>query len=918
MSRATPKRARRRGSGSELTFADLERARASRAPDFAEQVCRYVLQPDPKENQPEEPSDKEFPELPEDAWTLSKLRASVAETNMWGKSPDEQWATRRAAWQSLMASPYPPPRLRLGDMMLEMYAEDDAWSRQALFDVFKDAQLGWGLWRGFKGIYKLAETAHDAEMLGLLACRLDILQRTRTTSEIGNGTAIYMRRRAWRYLRVLGRAIPEAFPIFACQVLRHYPRDMSLAGTWVASQIWAHEAMIGETSGAWFDGPREKLEERAYNDSWKISPDPLLRLLEDAENDTVCTFSIRCLEADFAEVLRTIEPAWLARIAGKRLPTVDGFVVKLLQENPEFHRSKLAGLGLEDMVVALLGSHNEDAVRYAIDYCNAHSPKIEWETLITLADQGTRTLQEFVIARLEKAPPKELGVALLIRMLGISSLENLAERLFKSGFRPSDIEADTYATLRFYHGPFIENFYVDAKAEVPTGHIRRFAEFCAEIGGSRGRRALRTAMRELGERPGSEIGAEWLKERLFDPTLGTYVNQWLSRGMLKGDELDVEWLKGLVARPSWRDLALGLLGDPALVAPHRIGSEYLLKAARHSDPRVFEFAHSYLLHHFSPLDFAMERGSERASDGVDTLFGLLESSDASIRKFAASYLTLHHPELSRSSDEIQALGIKPQLSRADYSAERMRPLLFHPRLDVRVFAAEVARAELIRWNEPGLAYDLAASHHRETRVIGGEALLGIGMPAGEGTFAPPLEWLDADRAFAMAESPQKATREIAVTLIRQHYGRIGSAHKLAWLMDSPDREVRLFAVRLLWDRHRPIPGPRGEKRERFDSTQTLREFVRTVLFGLPPGRMERRDGTSAEKPLASSVAKRRVVELIRDMAVTDAEFAKVVSPVLEEFLASQAKGEWHSCVTALAHMRAAHPELEIALPRSAI
>ncbi|MEO1175512.1 MAG: hypothetical protein AAFX94_26220, partial [Myxococcota bacterium] len=177
------------------------------------------------------------------------------------------------------------------------------------------------------------------------------------------------------------------------------------------------------------------------------------------------------------------------------------------------------------------------------------------------------------------------------------------------------------------------NFYVDAKAEVPTGHIRRFAEFCAEIGGSRGRRALRTAMRELGERPGSEIGAEWLKEKLFDPTLGTYVNQWLSRGMLKGDELDVEWLKGLVARPSWRGLALELLGNPALVAPHRIGSEYLLKAARHSDPRVFEFAHSFLLHHFSPLDFAMERGSEQASDGVDTLFGLLESSDASIRKF---------------------------------------------------------------------------------------------------------------------------------------------------------------------------------------------------------------------------------------------------------------------------------------------
>ncbi|MEO1174632.1 MAG: hypothetical protein AAFX94_21660, partial [Myxococcota bacterium] len=34
----------------------------------------------------------------------------------------------------------------------------------------------------------------------------------------------------------------------------------------------------------------EKLEERAFDAAWKISSDPLLRLLEDAENDTVCAF----------------------------------------------------------------------------------------------------------------------------------------------------------------------------------------------------------------------------------------------------------------------------------------------------------------------------------------------------------------------------------------------------------------------------------------------------------------------------------------------------------------------------------------------------------------------------------------------------------------------------------------------------
>jgi hypothetical protein len=39
-----------------------------------------------------------------------------------------------------------------------------------------------------------------------------------------------------------------------------------------------------------------------------------------------------------------------------------------------------------------------------------------------------------------------------------------------------------------------------------------------------------------------------------------------------------------------------------------------------------------------------------------------------------------------------------------------------------------------------------------------------------------------------------------------------------------------------------------------------------------------------------------------------------VVPVLEEFLASQAKGEWQGCVTALATLRAAYPGLTVKLP----
>jgi hypothetical protein len=138
-------------------------------------------------------------------------------------------------------------------------------------------------------------------------------------------------------------------------------------------------------------------------------------------------------------------------------------------------------------------------------------------------------------------------------------------------------------------------------------------------------------------------------------------------------------------------------------------------------------------------------------------------------------------------------------------------------------------------------------------------------------------------------------------------------------MESPERDVRLFAVRLFWDRHRPVAGPPPRKDvgaprggQRFEGLEALQQFLRTVLFALPPGRLEKRDpiaGALPERPLPASVAKRRMVEAIRALALEDAAFAATVTPVLQELVASHAKGEWQVCVAALAAIRQTHPGL---------
>jgi len=941
----------------EVTYSDILQARERRDPQFAALVARYVDQSDPPENAPEEPPEpegdgddgdeeetREPPPLPRDAWTLARLRQSLAPYSMWGKNAEEKQAIRREAWDALLAAQYPPPRLQLGDLLIDLYDTGDEWSRSQLVEIVRSAKVGWGIWRGIKRVYKIVEDRHDAEMFGILAWRFDAMNQTeKNNNEISSSTFAYMRRRAWRYLRQLGQSVPDIYPQFAVQVLRHYPADYWFYDSWVASQIWAHKDLVGSRS-AHHSGPPSKLDRRAFDDAWKVSAEPLLRLLEDAHNDNVCSFAIRGLQADFPESLRQVDARWLGRIGRKPLASVHTFVVGILESSPEFHQSKLAGLGLHDMVVGLLRSSSDKASKYAVEYAKSHAPDIPVNDLIEIAEDGGKAAREFVKSRLAKKSPAELGMNALVRMLATSTLVKLAREKWTDGFKPGDLTAEIYVALANGDSDqqdFVRTFFKQAKVTVPAGFLRAQVE-----DPDMSRWQLRRVLQELGKRKAADIGVEWIKNGLLDKRFGDQISQWLRGGMLKGDDLDVEWLKGLAMRPSQRALAIELLGNRKFVDPGRIGLSWLLVMARQADESLSQFAQRYLLEHFQPGDFAPDAQADGAGDkaaGTDKLWSMIAADQPDpVRTFAATYLKVHHPDLNATMDEARQLGVKPKLAHSAYGIERVRPAFFSPHTDVRRLARAIGRFELVRWGDSKLVYELAASRHREGRALAGEALLHIGDSDADPKLVPPADWLSSPQVFALAESPVKATREIALTLIRRHYVLLGGVHKLGWLMESPDREVRIFAVRLLWDKHRPVEYPRGAgpsgaesseqsaeesgaqsgepsggDSDRFESLEALQSFLRTVLFGLPPGRMERREKTGAalpDRPLPSSVAKRRLVEVVRDMALENGWFAQVVAPVLAEFMHSQAKGEWHACVAALAQIRRAHPNLETMLP----
>lgn len=909
----------------QVLLSDIERAIATRDPQLADLVIAFLQQGDPPPGRPEVdeagPNEGAAPEPSPDDWTLPRLRKTLAPAKLAAMTGSEQKAARLEAWEALMASPNPPPRLRLGAMLVALYEAGDEPGRTALARVFAEGRLSWGVWLAVRRVYKTAEARHDARMFGVLAARLDRLPRTpHDSSEISPGSALYFKRRAWRWLRQLGQAVPALYPDFAVEVLKNYPADHHAASAWIPSQVWGHKRLIGQRDGG-TSLPRD-LAGRAFPDAWKTSPAPLLRLLEDAPNDTICEFAILSLKKDFADVVRRPEPAWLARLGQKRLSSVDSFLVDVLKSSPELHQSKLRGLGLHELVLGLLRSDSDAARTYAIEYARAHAADMSAAELLALLD-AEDDVKEFAVARLQAIGPRALGLRALAQLVDVDEAQKWAEKAVRENFKPADFDAETFAV---FYGTSDETravlvkLFQAAKAKIPAAFLLPLA-----VAPDTDWSARRAAIEELGKRDGAEIGLDWAKKNLDKREVESAIKRWVQSGKWKGDALDLEWLKGLVLRARHRSFAIAALADRELVPAARLGLGWLLEMARRPEDDVRGFAETALLEAFAPSDFAP---GKPLAEGIDRLFQLASGADQpdAVRAFAATYLKVHHPDLHGSTPEARQHAVTPRLDHDAFTLARVRPLFDDPRPDVRRLGVAIAKHELARWGDPAVLYAMADSRSPEVRGAGCDLLLAIG----EGERALPIAWLDAGRVFTLAESPNKATRETALAVIRRHYERIGSAERLGWLMDSPERDVQIFAVRLLWDRHRPRATPAGWTprkpiaglplaAEPFSSEEALRQFLRTLLFGLPPGRLERRDPGEAARarPLPASVAKRRAIEVTRDLAVEDAAFARTIQPVLEEFLASQAKGEWQACVAALATIRRAHPDMKTALPAPA-
>lgn len=876
----------------DITLEDLKTLARGQAPDLAQAIIQFAAQPQPA---PET--------VPEGALLPEQFEQMLKDAQ---REPREAQRRMKVAllWRRYLTQPEPPPsgRYLLADFITDLYLAGGEPTRSALLDLIRQAPLERGLWGGIKRVYKLAEERQDALFFGAILARLEVSEATQAVTR---GTIVYLQRRGWRYLRNLARAVPELYPVFAGATLAEVPAEATLwRGVAVYRVIQARQEL--------------------FENAWKLSPDPLMVLLEAAKQNEVAKFAIDKLKKHFPTLLRQTNPAWLQRLAQRPIAAVHELLVDILTNTPELHPAKLEGLGLKPTVLLLLLSPSAGARKYAIEYARAHASDLPAPELVDYALKGQNDTRAWALSVLETRNAKVIGLPLLAKLLGEQSTSAWAATRLESQFDRNDLSDSFFIDL--VYGAHAQREWARKYLSERVKQSEPLAAFVKALFADPRRQdvanvnnLVRFTRQVLTLVAPEHLGAAWLLPLLTDAPFRPLADEALRRAKsLPG--LDLEAVKGLVFDRSVRELALHLLSTHATFKA--IGLPWLLALARRTDPTLSGFATRMLLGQVDPRDFGdgdVDRGTKRL---LELATGAKEPDP--VRVFAQTYLRCHHPTVGPLQPEAIAHALKPRLTLAQFTPEPFWKALFDTRADVRRFAVTITKADLRRWNFHTRVYELADSEHKEVRNLCLNALENAGAPTADAACTLTVEELDPAQVFRLTESRIRQSRDVAMELIARHYQRLGGPERLGWLMESADRGVRTMAVRMLWERHRPASLPEGwkpkgpaklpESAGRFQNVQVLQDFLRTLLFGLPPGRAaEAREGDVPRRHTGAQEAKRRAIDAARALAVEDEGFARAVSPLFLEFSGSIARGEWQACLAALATVKMAHPHLDVGL-----
>ena len=664
---------------------DVKRALDARDPGLAALIVALANAPD---EVPDEP-------LPEGALTYAQFTSELRTWRFMYKSDEEKKHYRIESFKELTENDRLPDRLWLHEIVMGLWEQRGPYEREQLLEIIATCPLKWGPWKALKQIFKEAEAANDTEIMGALTARMDAVRSGYYFySEVTQATLTYMVRRAWRYLRRLGKTFPSRYADAAVDFLRFYPNDTNWRRTWVANHIFYHETKrYGQASFNFWSLPNSLIEKRAYPEAWQRTPRPLFTLLEQANSEQVRTFAITALKADFRTVLREVEASWVARLAYVESASAHEFVVWLLKNVPKFEQASFREMGLHEALLLLLDSPSNEARTYAAEYARTYARDLSVNALLRLANNDNSDVRKLAFDLLRELDPrKEVGLDAWGLLLGTYYGHATAEEALRKHFGASELTPAWFRERLLSDESRVVDFAKGQLLKVhPAGTLGStyftglFDEERLQWG------TASFALQVLIENYKVEdIDEQFWRRSLLHPLSSSQVRTWIEQEKVKARAFGVSFWRALAYHPTWEadpwvatvkesdrpwaknldfneslaDFARRILGDVRQFSPSELGFDWLMELVQRLESHYHSFAESYMLKAFVPADFAPADAQSAPAEEEDA-GGDADLGGASFL-FTGKLATMTRKEAQKKVTDANGTNAKSVVASLDY------------------------------------------------------------------------------------------------------------------------------------------------------------------------------------------------------------------------------------------------------------
>jgi len=626
-----------------LTLSDIEQAWELKDPDLVDYIVALANQDDPEPEQP----------IRDEALTFDRFLRTIFSFEFRLKTPEEQKSYRIEQLRLLEANDAEvslPERLKLHKIILLLWSDNSHYARSVLIDVIRNVPLVYGPWRALKHIYKASELTNDYQILAEISARCDASH----ASGLSTPTMIYMRRRAWRYLRKLGESLPVCYPDAAVHFLAAYPEMTNWHHTWVANHIFYHEgkSYSSNSFGGHIPDANNLLKNRAFVETWQRSPEPLLRLLSLAQSEKIRKFACDALKQDFKVVLRDVDPSWILSLAS--LPasskSLDNFIVWLLKNSPKLEQHQFHDLKLHEVVISLLESEDAIAQQYAIAYVKSHSRDLPLSELRRLAFRNNKSIIKLVQLLIsERHPRDDIGLETWGELLEKNQHQEFAAKALREYFGRKELTAEwfqqrlvntTDSSLQFVKKNLLE---LHPLKELGIGYFQTIAEQL-EPEHENAYEVAEFIIKNMRHMDVSKLSIEFTQTALLNPLFVDQIIEWIESNTIKADSLPLDYYQALVYEPDWnrhpfvktlkksnKNWAQHLdfneylaeqvrewLADVRRFSPADLGFEWLMILINREEADYHNFAVDLMIKAFLPADFAAQDETVNATEDQST------------------------------------------------------------------------------------------------------------------------------------------------------------------------------------------------------------------------------------------------------------------------------------------------------------